>query len=166
MTFAELDTELGRMPHSGYAPFMLSLSEGADNELTVRIASSYAGDPHETVEDEEPNPALRRLLNKSRPLLPDEKRVYDITFEDYIIYQVGNESYCSGDPNERFSGKFLRICEKSALLRRLGEFSDAQTLADGTYYPGKWTHYEIVTQNHIIDVVSAHEPVVNIKIGT
>lgn len=163
MTFEQLDKKL---EYALYAPFMLSLSEGADNELTVRIAPSYAGDPHETTEDEEPNPALRELLNKSRPLLPDEKRVYEITFENYIIYQVGNESYCSGDPNDRFSGKFLRIYESSALLNKLGELTDAQLLEDGSHYPGKWTHYGIVTQNHIIDVISLCKPCVNISRGT
>lgn len=158
MTFEELDKALG-----GYAPFMLSLSDGEDNELTVTIAPSYAGEPHDFSEVEEPNPKLRGLMNSSRPILSDEKRAYTITFEGYIIYQVGNESYCSGSPGDKYSGRFLRVCEKSALLERVGEFSDAQILEDGTYYPGKWAHYEIVTQNHIIGVISAGAPVVNIS---
>ncbi len=117
-------------------------------------------------ESEEPNAALRRLLNESRPLLVNEERVYEIVFDRYIIYQVGNESYCSGSPNDKFSGRFLRIYESSALLNRLGEFTDAQVLEDGSHYPGKWTHYGIVTQNHIIDAVSLGEPKVNILRGT
>lgn len=158
MTFRELDKMLGE-----YAPFMLSLCEGEDNELTVTIAPSEVGERREFSEDEEPNPAIRGLLNKSRPILVNERRRYTITFEGYIIYQVGNESYCSGSPGNKFSGGFLRICESSALLNRLGEFSDAQILKDGTYYPGKWEHYEIVTQNHIISVISHREPSVNIS---
>ena len=164
MTFEELDKELERISFGDLAPFMLS--EGVDNELTVRIAPAQAGEPCGITEDDEPNPALRELINKSRPILLDEKRAYTITFEGYIIYQVGNESYCSGDPRDRYSGRSLRICESSALLKRLGEFADAQILADGTFYPGKWTHYRVVTQNHIIDVISANEPIVNISIST
>lgn len=162
MTFAELDTELGRIPHGGYAPFMLSLSEGADNELTVRIAPSYVGEPRVIAEDEEPNPVLRGLLNMSRPLLPSEERAYTITFEDYITYLVRNESFCSGDPKEIYTGRFLRVYQKSALLERLGELTDAQMLDDGSYYPYKWSHYCIVTQNQIIDVISDDAPAVNI----
>lgn len=166
MTFEELDKELVRTSPDDLAPFMLSLSEGEDNELTVRIAPSYAGEKREFSEDEEPDPKLRGLLNKSRPILLDEKRVYTITFEGYIIYQVGNESYCSGSPNDKYTGRFLRVYETSALLERIGEFSDAQMLSDGTYYPGKWAHYEIVTQNHIIGVISHREPSVNVSRGT
>ena len=161
MTFEELDKQLG-----DHAPFVLSLSEGEDNELTVKLAASQVGEPFAVSEDEEPNPALRELLNSSRPILPDEERAYAITFRDYIIYQVGNESYCSGDPRDRYSGRFLRVCESSALLKRLGEFSDAQISDDGTFYPGKWTHYRIAAQNHIIDVISVRDPIVNISIST
>lgn len=158
MTFEELDKIFGK-----YAPFMLSLSDTEDNELSVTIALSEIGEIGELSESDEPNPAIRELLSKSRPLLPNESRVFTITFERYIIYQVGNESFCSGNPNDKFSGRFLRIYESSALLNRLGEFSDAQILEDGTYYPGKWAHYEIVTLNHIIDVISLKEPTVNIS---
>lgn len=159
MTFEELDTELS----SGFAPFMISLSEGEDNELSVTISPSEVGENREFSEDEEPNPAIRELMNKSRPILVNERRRYTITFEGYILYQVGNESYCSGNPRDRFMGKFLRVYESSALLERVGDFSDAQILADGTFYPAKWSHYEIVTQNHLISVISFKEPSVNIS---
>lgn len=157
MTFEELDKALGN-----YAPFMISLSEGEDNELSVTISPSEVGEKRQFSEDEEPNPAIRELLNTSRPILPNENKTFTITFEGYILYQVGNESYCSGSPRDRFTGKFLRLCESSALLERVGELSDAQILADGTFYPGKWSHYEIVTQRHIISVISPNEPAVNI----
>ena len=156
MKFEELDRGLE------YAPFMLSLSDCTDNELTVRIAEAYAGEPCELTELDEPNAALRGILNRSRPLMPDEQRVYEITFDNYLIYQVGNESFCSGDPNSKYSGKFLRKYERSALLEHLGDFTDAQILEDGTHYPKEWTHYQIITLNHIIDVASLGEPTVNV----
>ncbi|MDE6731863.1 MAG: hypothetical protein K2J77_03195 [Oscillospiraceae bacterium] len=158
MTFEELDTELS----SGFAPFMISLSEGEDNELSVTISPSEVGERRDFSEKDEPNPAIRELLSSSRPILPNENKAFTITFEGYILYQVGNESYCSGDPRDKFTGKFLRVYESSALLERIGELSDAQILKDGTFYPGKWAHYEIVTQNHIISVISLNEPKVSI----
>lgn len=157
MTFEELSKL-----NMDFAPFMLSLSEGEDNRLSVKIALSYAGKPCELTDLDEPHPVLRGIMNISRPILPDKKHTYEIVFEDYIIYQIGNESYCSGDPADKFTGKYFRIYESSALLRRLGDFSDAQALEDGSFYPGKWRHFGIVTQNHIIDVISASESVVKI----
>lgn len=164
MTFEELDKTLDAL--GGHAPFLLSLNDGEDNELILRIAPSIVGEQREVSESDEPNAALRRLLKDSRPLLVNEESVCEIVFDRYIIYQVGNESLCSGYPNERRTGNFLRIYESSALLNRFGEFTDAQLLEDGSYYPGKWTHYGIITQNHIIDVVSLDEPNVNILRGT
>lgn len=149
-----------------YAPFLRSLNDNEDNELTLRIAQSHIGECREVSESEEPNDALRHLLNGSRPIVPDEENVYEIVFDNYIIYQVGNESFCSGDPNDKYTGRYLRVYESSVLLNRLGEFSDAQTLEDGSFYPDKWTHYEVIAQNHIIDVISLEEPKVNILRGT
>lgn len=161
MTFEELDKIQGE-----YMPFLISLNDGEDNELELRIAPSCVGERREVSESEEPNAALRSLLNESRPLFADEENVYEVFFDRYIIYQVSNESFCSGDPNDKYEGRFMRIYESSALLNRLGEFTDAQVLEDGLYYPKKWTHYEIVTQNHIIDVISLDEPRVNISCST
>lgn len=161
MRFEKLDEMLGE-----YAPFLLSLNDSEDNRLTLRIAPSYVGERREVSESEEPNDTIRRLLNCSRPLVSDEERVYEIVFDYYIIYQVGNESFCSGDPRDKFDGKFLRVYNCSYLLENLSRTTDAQILADGSYYPEKWTHYAVVTQNHIVDVISLSEPQVNISNGT
>lgn len=159
MTFQELDKKIS----GGFAPFMIKLSEGEDNELSVTIMPSEVGEKCEFSEDDEPNPVIRGLLNDSLPILPNENEAYTITFEGYILYQVGNESYCSGSPRDKFTGRFLRVYESSALLEYIGELSDAQILEDGTFYPAKWAHYEIVTQNHIISIISYIEPSVKIS---
>lgn len=158
MTFEELDEILAVEP---YAPFMLSLFEGKDNELTVKIAPSYVGESRTVTEEEVPNPQLRGILNDSRPITLDTEHGYEITFDRYIIYQVGNESFCSGNPNDEFSGEFLRVYTRSFLLDNLSRMTDAQALDDGSFYPAKWTHYQIITLNHIIDVISLKDPIVN-----
>ena len=38
--------------------------------------------------------------------------------------------------------------------------TDARRFEDGSYYPGKWTHYGIYTQNHVIDVIAWREPMI------
>ncbi|MDE7399488.1 MAG: hypothetical protein K2N06_08185 [Oscillospiraceae bacterium] len=161
MTFEELDEILAVMP---YAPFMVSLSEGRDNELTVKIAPSLVGESRNVTEEEVPNPQLRKILNDSHPIMLDTERVYEITFDRYIIYQVGNESFCSGNPNDEFSGGFLRVYTRSFLLDNLIRMTDAQICDDGSYYPAKWTHYQIITLNHIVDIISLGEPSVNFGI--
>lgn len=158
MTFEELDNILAVAP---YAPFMLSLFEGKDNELTVKIAPSYVGESRTVTEEEVPNSQLRGILNDSRPIVLDTERFYEITFDRYIIYQVGNESFCSGNPNDKFSGCFLRVYTRSFLLDNLSRMTDAQIDNSGCYYPAKWTHYQIITLNHIIDIISLKEPYVN-----
>lgn len=161
MTFEELDEILSVAP---YAPFMLSLFEGRDNELTVKIAPSHVGESRDITEEEVPNPQLRNILNGSRPIEIDSEHVYEITFDRYIIYQVGNESFCSGNPNDEFSGGFLRVYTRSFLLDNLSRMTDAQELDDGSFYPAKWTHYQIITLNHIVDIISLGEPSVNFSI--
>lgn len=69
-----------------------------------------------------------------------------------------NESFWSGDPNEVRHGRYLITFEKSKLLSHLEEITDAQKLDDGAFYPGKWTHYAIYTQDHVIDVISHCPP--------
>lgn len=157
MTFEELDGILSQAP---YAPFITSLSESGDNELTIRLAPSFAGDIG-CGAAEEPNPQLHKILSDARPLLPDKKYDYEIIFDRYIIYQIRNESFFSGNPEDKFLGHFLRIYQKSFLLDNLSRITDAQILVDGGFYPAKWTHYGIVTLNHIIDIISFHTPYVN-----
>lgn len=157
MTFEELDGILSQAP---YAPFMISLSESGDNELTIRLAPSFAGDIGYSAA-EEPNSQLRKILSDARPLLPDKKCGYEIVFDRYIIYQIRNESFFSGNSEDKFFGRFLRIYQKSFLLDNLSRMTDAQMLEDGRFYPAKWTHYGILTLNHIIDIISFSDPIVN-----
>lgn len=159
MTFEELDGILSQAP---CAPFMTSLSESGDNELTIRLAPSFAGDIGCGVA-EELDPQLRKILSDARPLLPDKKCGYEIIFDRYIIYQIRNESFFSGSPEDKFSGQFLRIYQKSFLLDNLSIITDAQILNDGGFYPAKWAHYGIVTLNHIIDIISFNNPIVNFE---
>ena len=149
------------------APFLLSLSDGLNEELRVIISGAILGEsgeypPDLSDMDKQTANAIHAVLKDTRPIIPDEGKQYEIVFADYIMYQIRNESYCSFDPDEIRHGNYLVTFEKSRLLSNLKNITDAQVLSDGTYYPGKWTHYGIYTQNHIIDVISHNAPMVSI----
>ena len=163
MTFEKLDPMLGN-----YAPFLISLSDGLQEELHIVIAPAEVGKlganiPEFDDADEATQQALHDILSGTRPIERNEGCQYEICFQEYIIYQIRCESYCSFDPEEIRHGRYLITFEKSKLLSYLSSVTDAQQFDDGSFYPGEWKHYGIYTQNHVIDVVSHCPPVVSVR---
>ena len=146
-------------------PFLLGLHDNPDNELSVKIALPTIGEP--LTENELTNyPAkVGEILKKAIAIAPDEKQIYEILFPSYITYLIRNESDCSLDPYEIGEGTHFMIYTKSRLLDSLQIFTDCQKLSDGTFYPYPWKHYGIITNNHVIDVISGDEPMIT-KIHT
>ncbi len=158
LTFRTLDSKLGN-----HAPFLVSLSDGLQEELHIIIAGAAVGNLGDNIPDFEgfdqsEKQTLREILGKSRPIEASEQCSYEICFHNYIIYQIRNESFCSYDPDEIRHGRYLILFEKSKLLSHMGAVTDAQRLDDGSFYPGEWKHYGIYTQNHIIDVIALDTP--------
>lgn len=156
-SFSEIDMILGSS-----APFLVSLSDSLDGELRVVIAEASVEVqefiPALSDMEEGASEAVQNVLKRAHSVIPRESAQYEIAFRDYIMYQIRNESYCSFDSKEIRRGKYLITFEKSKLLSNLSNITDAQILSDETYYPGKWVHYGIYTQNHIIDVISHNVP--------
>lgn len=154
-SFISLDQQLGN-----HSPFLVSLSDGPDNELRIVIAPAVMGEtgtrPIEDVDHE----ILHDILSKCCPIEPDETALYEIYFENYITYRITNESYAVGDPEEISYGGYLAIVKKSKYLDRLDEIAGVFQLDDGTFFPGEWKQYGIYTQNHIIEIISHCSPVV------
>lgn len=158
LTFKTLDSELGN-----HAPFLVSLSDGLQEELHIIISGAAVGNLGDNIPgfkgpDGAAKQTLRDILAESRPIEANEQCSYEICFHNYIIYQIRNESFCSYDPEEIRHGRYLILFERSKLLSHLGAVTDAQRLDDGSYYPGEWKHYGIYTQNHIIDVIALDAP--------
>ena len=158
LSFEELDLILGK-----HAPFLIALSDGLQEELHIIISVAEVGDLSDNIPDledadETAKQTLQSILAKSRPIEINENCLFEICFHDYIIYQIRNESFWSGDPHEIRHGKYLITFEKSKLLSHLEEITDAQQLEGSSFYPGEWTHYGIYTQNHVIDVISYCSP--------
>ena len=148
-----------------HAPFLCGLGEQGDNELRLVINGSKLGNVDGDAAAPHPSPshggnaALDGILRDCRPIEPGDGPWIELVFEDYIIYQVRNESYCSYDPSEvRIGGKYLVVFEKSALLDYLSVSTDAQQWDDGGFFPYRWRHYGVRTQNQVIDIVSRADP--------
>ena len=161
--FETLDTILG---HD--APFLISMSDGLQEELRLVIAAAETGPvggriPELDGFDETTKQALHEILSNTSPIEINEKCVYEICFHEYILYQIRNESFCSYDPDEVGRGKYMLLFEKSKLLSSLSDITDALQFEDGTFYPGKWAHYRINTQCHVIDVISHCPPTVSLS---
>ncbi len=160
MEFEELDRIIG-----DNAPFLITLSDGSQEELRLVVAAAEVGEvgtniPDFSDTDGATKKSLQEILAKTRPIEIDERRQYEICFPGYILYQIRNESYCSFDQTEIRHGRHLITFENSKLLSYLSSVTDVGQFADGSFYPGKWTHYGIYTQNHVIDVISHVPPVI------
>ena len=143
---------------SKIAPFLLSLEDTPDNVLRIVIAFPMEGEEGADIDDF-PEPYKSRvedILIHSRPVSEDPNQVYEIVFDDYVIYQNRNESYTVWDDYEIRRGNYLIIFEKSRLLDYyedvLFDFDDEETKRE------KRKHYGIYTENHILDVISNSEP--------
>lgn len=81
--------------------------------------------------------------------------------ENYIMYQVRNESFSRIDRQAR-QGRYMATYDQSFLLSHLAEMTDVQKSDDNSFYPAPWKHYSIFTQNQVIDIVSHCEPVLTV----
>ena len=154
LSFTQADHILAK---SRQMPFLEELKEEIDNELHLVILGAAIGE-ETACNDSVENPILAEILEQCKPIFPDSHQRFDIVFENYIIYQVRNESYCAFSEIEKRIGTYLLEYEKSSLLSDLSLVTDACRHEDGSFYPAPWKHYGINTQNHIVDVIAIDEP--------
>lgn len=136
-------------------PFLLETFEEEENEITFVVSLPVTGEKGTDLEEA---PPVKELLSDARPVYPDEENRYKITFRDYILYQVRNESYTVFDDYEVRKGKYFFIYERSRLLDALPQFVSAELVK--ALSPDGYAHYEICCQNHVVDVIAPAEPVV------
>ena len=143
--------------NQAHAPFLIKAEETADNCIRFIVSLSCEGEIgfNDITEN-----GLGEILHEATPIYPDENEVFEIVFEHYILHQTRNESYCSFDDYEIKQGKYFVVFERSRLLDTLPMITDCQVLSGEGAYPGKWVHYGIYCQNHIIDIVSHNKPII------
>jgi hypothetical protein len=138
--FAEID--------SCYSLFLREISEPRANSLLLLIEEA-------SVLPEEIAVAVGGTeLTGCHPIRPVEgSRLFELIWDRYVAYSVRNESYVSRDESEEFSGRFARIYSKSHFLDYVCRATFARS-----EYPGPLQHIELVSECHIIDVVSTEPP--------
>lgn len=142
----------------GY-PFILEIKDDMDNRLIITVSLPVRGDKGENISETE-NEKIKEIMENAYPIYPNQDMNYEIIFDDYIAYQVRNESFCSKDDYEIKKGKYFVLFERSRYLDQIQIITNCSQFEDGSYYPGKWTHYGVYANNHIIDVISHQEPVI------
>ena len=142
----------------GY-PFVLSINDDMDNRLIITVSLPIRGNKGENIIETE-NVKIKELMKNAYPIYPDHDMIYEIIFNGYIAYQVRNESFCLEDKYEIKKGKYFILFERSRYLDQIPSITNCSQFEDGSFYPGKWTHYGVYANNHIIDVISHHEPVI------
>jgi len=95
-----------------------------------------------------------RSIDDARAIevMPHSQR-FELIWDHYISYAVHNESYQSWDDAETWSGNLFRRYSRSKFL----DYLDHATFADGSY-PGPFTHYQVICQEHVIDIAALRPP--------
>ena len=137
----------------GRFPFVLNIHD-SENILKINLSGCVDGEKGTDI-GECPNAKLAEALKDSTPVYPDKDNVYEITFSEYVIYQVRNELYCTLDDYCIGKGNKLVIYERSRLL----DYYNSVTPCAGLF-AGKRKHYAIESEFHIIDVISLAEPTI------
>ena len=126
-----------------------AIEEPSDNVLRLVVEQAEAAEKAEsirvggTVLD-----GLHRIARRAN------SSAYEVVFPKYIAYSVRNESYTVADEAEEYDGRLFRVYRKSKFL----EYVREATIATADF-PGTFTHYEMVCENHIVDVVTPTPPV-------
>lgn len=82
------------------APFLVSMTDNPDNELSIIISLAAKGEEDEDFDltgfPQDTAGKLKDLLLDSYPVYEDPERIYHIHFQDYVIYQCRNEVILTG----------------------------------------------------------------------
>jgi hypothetical protein len=138
--FAEID--------SCHSLFVREITEPRENSLRLMIEEAF-------VLPEEVTVAVGGTeITGGHPIRCVEgSRLFEIVWDFYVAYSVRNESYVTRDESEEFSGRFARIYSKSHFLDYVSRAAFACS-----EHPGPLQHVGLVSECHIIDVVSTEPP--------
>jgi hypothetical protein len=87
-------------------------------------------------------------------------RAFALTWPSYVAYAVSNESYALPVKAQEDVGKFVRRLQGSAFQRYIGETT---WWAAERYGPQR--HWIVGCEHHLIDVISADDPTIELLIG-
>jgi hypothetical protein len=121
-----------------------------DNSLRLVVQEGLPAGPAESIQ------VGHTIIPDCTPIdATDASRIFEVVWGKYIGYSALNESYAAVNDQERYEGTRFRIYSKSHFI----EYMETATFASDEY-PGPTQHYEVVCENHIIDVLSTEPPVI------
>jgi hypothetical protein len=133
---------------SCYCLFLREITEPQEGSLRVVLEEAFVLAEEVTVK------VGGREITGGHPIRSVEgSRLFEIIWASYVGYSVRNESYVSPDESETFSGRFVRIYSKSHFL----DYISRSTFACDQH-PGPLHHIGLVSECHIIDVISTESP--------
>jgi hypothetical protein len=86
--------------------------------------------------------------------IDDSCATFQLDWNNYILYQVLNELFgVPADASEVYEGKRARTYSTSKLL----QFVMGTTHATNEY-PGRLLHYEVICEDHVVNVICVQPP--------
>jgi hypothetical protein len=136
--------------------YLTNIYEPDANQLLLEVKKSTTSSVEVDV------PIGDQLLSGCKEVTVDETGMYfTISFNHYVAYHVLNESYANSDPDDEYiSGDFGTFCifQRSNYM----SFILKETFANDMY-PGELKHYGLFAADHIVHIISIHEPTIEIK---
>lgn len=138
--FAEID--------SCYSLLLREITEPSENALRLLLEEAFVLPREVTV-------AVGGTETKAGgPIRSIEgSRLFEVVWDFYVAYSVRNESYVARDECEEYSGRLARIYSKSHFI----DYVSRATFACNEH-PGTLRHIGLVSESHIVDVVSTDLP--------
>ena len=136
-------------------PYILKICDSTNNILKIIVTLPLLGEKGSEVTNTG-NKELDEILKESYPVLINYNEIYEIVFENYIMYQIRNESFANPDENSKILGKYFMIIKNSSYLKMVKNITFYNDIFDDKYM--HYMHYGIFSWNHIIDIISAEEP--------
>ena len=140
--------------------FLHSISEPEQGGVQIVVYEAKTGGPTPSeVLDSEPLPEVRRILAQSSAIVhsPDCK-VFTVAWPKYIGYCMENESFALPEPPTSIrEGRLFVEYTKSVYLEYVSRSSFASA-----EYPGPFKHWAVFCLDHVFNVVSTEEPIVQV----
>ena len=144
--------KFGKKYKNDNMPYILNINDNIDNVLKIIVSLPYSGEKGSEASNTG-SKDLDEILKKAYPVLIDYNEIYEITFESYIMYQTRNESFAYPDENSKVLGEYFTIIKNSSYLKMVKSITFYNDIFDD-----KYTHYGILSWNHVVDIISAEEP--------
>ena len=144
--------KFGKKYKNDNMPYILNINDNVDNVLKIIVSLPYSGEKGSEASNAG-NKDLDEILKKAYPILIDYNEIYEITFESYIMYQTRNESFAYLYENSEVLGEYFTIIKNSLYLKMVENITFYYDM-----FGDKYTHYGILSWNHVVDIISAEKP--------